>query len=122
MRELVNQHEAQIPIHPFQLELSLTLISHVANGKLDKLDSKASSVMNNLVGPSAQCNFPNEEEAARTVIGLVADTLDAFWGTRPIRNAREQQFIDNVSSLRNQGLNRDKVLERLSLHFFWGRA
>ena len=120
MKELLSQYESQVPIHPSQLVLSLALVSHVVTGKLDRLEPKASSVLNNLFGPSVEFEFPNEEEAANTVIGLLASTLDAFWKTRPYKNAREQQLADNVRSLKRQGLSRDEVIERLSLHFLWG--
>lgn len=107
-------------VFPGQLDLSRILGSHVANKKLSQLDPNPSSLLNNVFGPDIQIDFPNKEEAAKTVVGLFAGALDVFWDRKFSQNAKEQQFIDIIHLLKSQGLNIDGVVERLSLHLLWG--
>lgn len=117
MKELANQ--PKLEIHPLQRDLSLTILSHLANGQLGNLDSNASSVLNKISAP-VEFEFPNEEQASKAVVELVRGTLDVFWGKSSTKNVKDQQLVDNVCLLKNQGLNRDEVLKRLNLHFSWG--
>ncbi len=117
MKELASQPKPKIL--PFQLDLALTVASHAANGKLDKLDPNASSLLNNILAPAVELEFPNEEEANRTVVELVRSTLDVFWRKSSTENVKEQQLIDRLRLLRNQGISRAEITERLNLHFRW---
>lgn len=117
MKELANQYKPQIC--PLQRDLSLVILSHLANGKLDNLDSNAFSVINNLSAPSVEFEFPNEDEASKTVVELVKRTLDIFWGQSYPKNVKDLQLINNVRLLKKQGISRTDIVERLSLHFRW---
>ena len=117
MKELSNQPKPQIP--PLQRDLSLVVLSHLANGMLNKLDPNAPFVINN-ISTRAQFIFTNKGEAVETVVGSVAGTLDVFWGQNFTQNAKEQQIIDNLRLLKNQGISRTEIIERVSLHFRWG--
>ena len=117
MKELVNQYRPQI--YPLQRDLSLIILSHLANRNLGNLDSNASLVLNNISVP-VEFEFPNEEEANKAVLKAVARTLDVLWGESSSKNVKEQQLIDRLYLLKKQGISKAEIVERLSLHFTWG--
>ena len=116
MKELVSQPKHQIP--PLQRDLSLVVLSHLANGKLNELDPNASFVINN-ISTRAQFTFANKDEAVETVVEAVAGTLDAFWDKSSPKNVKEQQLINNLRLFKNQGISRKEIVESVSLHFRW---
>ena len=118
MKELENQYKPQI--HPIQRDVPLVCLSHLASGNLGKLSDKASSIINNVAGPDIQFLFPNENDAAKAVVELVDNATGALWTQVSAKNAKDQQLITYINSLKSQGFNRELIAQTLKLHFFWG--
>ena len=116
MKELASQYKPQIL--PLQRNISLVILSHLASGKLDNLDSNASFVLNNVSTP-VKFEFSNEEEANKIVVEVIKKTLDVFWGKSSTKNVKDKQLIDRLLALREQGITRKEIVERLNLHFSW---
>lgn len=118
MEELSKQPKPQI--FPLQEELSLTVLSHLANGKLAFLNGKASSLINN-IATDAEVIFQNEDEAAKMAVGLVTETLRILWSDeRTAQSAKQLQIIQALLTLKKQGFDKERIVQRLKLHFFWG--
>lgn len=77
------------------------------------------AVLNHISAP-VEIEFPTEEEANKAVLEAVTSTLDFLWSKSSTDNVKEQELIHNILLLKRQRLTKEEIVERLSLHFFWG--
>lgn len=113
MKEIATQ--SQIPSD--QLNVSLVIASHLANRNLNHLDPSPLSLVINIARTDFKLDPPNEDVAAKTVIGWLSSTLTILWDRKSSQNAKEQQLIDGIRLLKSLGMKKEEIVGILSLHF-----